>query len=151
VWGAAPGPEQLTTIYRLYNPGTGFHLFSANRGEIDRITGQGFVNEGVAYRTSAVASQALHRFYQVALGRHFYSANNAERDALVANPASGYLYEGVAYQVYAATAAPLNTTPVMRFYDPVAATHFYTASPAEQQVLQTTRPDWVMEGVAWHA
>jgi hypothetical protein len=151
VWGSAPGPDQLTSIYRLYNPGTGFHLFSANRGEIDLITGQGFVNEGVAYRTTAVASQALHRFYQVASGRHFYSANDGERDALVANPASGYLYEGVAYQVYAAAAPPLNTTPVVRFYDPGTATHFYTASPAEQQILQNTRPDWVMEGVAWYA
>ena len=151
VWGAAPGPDQLTSIYRLYNPGTGFHLFSANRGEIDQVTGQGFVNEGVAYRTSAVASQGLHRFYQLASGRHFYSASDGERDALLANSASGYLYEGVAYQVYAATAAPLNTSPVVRFYDPATATHFYTASPAEQQILQTTQPGWRMEGVAWYA
>lgn len=154
IWGPAPRGNQLTSIYRLFNPATGFHLYSANSTEIDLLTGisgQGFINEGVAYSTTAIASQPLHRFYQAGSGRHFYSANNAERDALLANPVSGYIYEGVALQVYAAAAAPLNSTPVVRFYDPATANHFYTASPAEQQLLQVTQPDWIMEGVAWYA
>lgn len=150
VWGAAPGRDQLTNVFRLYNPSTGSRLWSANRVEIDQVTGQGFVNEGLAYSTTAVASQGLYRFVQPATGNHFFTASDTERDGLLANPAAGYHYEGVAYQVYSFTAPPLNTTPVIRYTDPSTGSRFYTASQSEQQFLHTSRPNWVNEGVAWY-
>jgi len=153
IWGIAPRADELTSIYRLYNPATDGHFYTVKQTEVDLLTGAngaGFINEGVAYRTTAVNSQSLYRFYQPGSGRHFYSANDSERDLLISNSTLGYIYEGPVYQVYAATAAPLNSQPVVRFYDPATASHFYSANAVEQQILQTSRPNWVMEGVAWY-
>lgn len=167
IWGAAApvisrassaGSLQSTSqpssqVFRLFQASTGKHLFSSNAAEIDLLTGtngSGFVNEGLAYAVSSGANQELYRFYQPSTGVHFYSANAAERDGLVAAVGSGYLYEGVAYRVFAATAAPQGSTAVVRFYDPSRGTHFYTASAAEQRILETSQPTWVREGAAWY-
>jgi hypothetical protein len=154
IWGAAaPVISQASSqVFRLFQASTGKHLFSSNATEIDLLTGtgrSGFVNEGLAYAVSSGANQDLYRFYQPSTGQHFYSANAAERDGLAA-AGSGYLYEGVAYRVFAATAPPQGSTAVVRFYDPGRGTHFYTASAAEQRILETTQPTWVREGAAWY-
>lgn len=150
IWGAASRVQ----VYRLYNPQSRQHLFSANSTEIDALTGSqgmGFVNEGVAYATSGSAPQGLHRFFQTATGRHFYSANDQERDLIVANPASGYVYEGVAYRVYGSASPPQGGTAVVRYFDPLQGSHFYSASVQEQAILQSSQPTWVREGIAWYA
>ena len=81
---------------------------------------------------------------------HFYTASISERDALIATSDSGYLYEGVAYQVFDSQVAPVGSTPVYRFYDPLQGTHFYTANNQEMLILESTQPNWIQEGIAWY-
>ena len=45
-------------VYRLRNDLTGKYIFSANSGEIDIITGQGWANEGAAYASPANATKS---------------------------------------------------------------------------------------------
>ena len=91
-------------VYRLFNIVSGNHLFTINPVEIDLLTGSesnsSFVNEGIAYTLSVGANQDLYRFYHSPTDRHFYSSNSYERDLLISNSDSGYIYEGVAYQVF---------------------------------------------------
>lgn len=141
------------SVYRLYQQSTGRHVYSSNQQEIDILTGlvqSDFLNEGIAYVVSGNASQDLHRFYKPSTGSHFYSASNIERDALIASSESGYLYEGVAYKVFSPLEAPIGSTAVTRFYDPLQAMHFYTANEYEIAILQTSQPTWIQEGIAWY-
>ena len=149
IWGLTVN----ISVYRLYQQSTGRHVYSSNQQEIDILTGfaqSDFLNEGIAYVVPGNASQDLHRFYKPSTGSHFYSASNIERDALIASPESGYLYEGVAYKVFAPLDAPIGSTAVTRFYDPLQAMHFYTANEHEIAILLTTQPTWIQEGIAWY-
>ena len=150
IWGAA---EPSQSVYRLYQQSTGRHFYSSNQEEIDIISGSpesDFLNEGVAYVVAGNASQDLYRFYKPSAAMHFYTASSSERDALIATSDSSYLYEGVAYQVFDSQVAPIGSTPVYRFYDPLQGTHFYTASNQEMLILESTHPNWIQEGIAWH-
>jgi len=86
-------------VYRLFNTSSGAYFFSSNSTEIDIITGQGWTNEGAAYQSPSSGSSAdLHRILIQGSGKHFYTANSDEK--LILQASSGYVYEGVAYQVY---------------------------------------------------
>ena len=157
IWGPATENSPTvdsTSVYRLFQPSASKHLFSSNSSEIDILTGlsqvEPFINEGIAYVVGPGANQELYRFYHPSTSRHFYSANTYERDLIIANSSSGYIYEGVAYNVFSNDSSHTDRSAVVRFYDPVGATHFYTASMQEQSILQFTHPDWVNEGVAWY-
>lgn len=153
IWGNPQAQSTQNVVYRLYQQSTGRHLFSANLTEVDILTGvnsSDYLNEGIAYQVQEGADQDLYRFFQPSTGLHFYSANSDERDNLINSNQSGYLYEGVAYKVFSASSAPEASTAVSRFYDPIAATHFYTANLEEQRILEVTQPSWIMEGTAWY-
>ncbi len=159
IWGASlllPTFDMAgnTLVYRLYDPVSNLHVFSANSKEIDLLTGQGghgFLNEGVAYTPGADAPQGLYRFYQESTGRHLYSANDYERDLLMADLSSSYLYEGVAFNVFANDSPPDTGTAVMRFYDSLSGSHYYSANAEEQSIWTDAQPTWINEGVAWFA
>ena len=145
--------SEETSVFRLYQPETGKHIFTTSQQEIDLLTGSElmpFVNEGVAYRVDSAASQDLYRFYNPVTGKHLYSANSSERDILIARSDSSYIFEGVAYKVYASTSAPSSATSVVRYFDPSSGSHFYTSNSEEQSILQVTHPHWIKEGIAWY-
>ena len=132
-------------VYRLRNDSTGKFIFSANSGEIDIITGQGWVNEGAAYASPTNATIDLHRFL-MSNGGHFYTANIEEKNILSQN--SAFTYEGVAYQVYSTAEPPQGSTPVVRYLSN-AGSHLYSTSQFEQNMLDASS-QWVNEGIAWY-
>ncbi len=156
IWGMKSLTSSVTNdilIYRLYSPTSNKHLFSSNLYEIDLLTGidnnQAFVNEGLAYSVSRSAPDELFRFYNSKSDSHFYSANPDERDLLIANPASGFIYEGVAFNIFLDN--PTQTlNPVIRYFDPLSMTHFFSASFVEQEILDYSHPHWINEGIAWY-
>ncbi|MGM9424579.1 DUF1566 domain-containing protein [Hydrogenophaga sp. MI9] len=98
---SAPG---LSPVYRFYNTQTGVHFYTISEAEKASIqaTRPQFQLEGVAYYASPGTGQGLlplYRFYVPTRGFHFYTASPAEKDALIANTASGYSYEGIGYYV----------------------------------------------------
>ena len=107
IWGANEDTLLSTTsvqpVYRLYNLASGKHLFTTNQTEIDILTGNTaeslFINEGIAYTVSEGAHQDLYRFYNLSSNRHFYSKMTS-RDQLISDPQSGFIYEGIAFQVF---------------------------------------------------
>ena len=132
-------------VYRLRNNLTGKFIFSANSGEIDIITGQGWVNEGAAYASPANATTDLHRF-SMANGGHFYTANIEEKNILSQD--SSFSYDGVAYQVYSTAEPPHGSIPVVRFLSNTGS-HLYSTSELEQSNLNAS-DQWTNEGIAWY-
>ena len=132
-------------VYRLRNDSTGKFIFSANSGEIDIITGQGWVNEGAAYASPTNATIDLHRFL-MSNGGHFYTANTIEKNILSQD--SLFTYEGVAYQVYSTAEPPQGSTPVVRYFS-IAGSHLYSTSQYEQSILDAS-DQWLNEGIAWY-
>ena len=132
-------------MYRLRNDSTGKFIFSANSGEIDIITGQGWVNEGAAYASPTNATIDLHRFL-MSNGGHFYTANTFEKNILSQD--SSFAYEGVAYQVYSTAEPPQGSIPVVRYLNN-AGSHLYSTSQYEQSILDAST-QWVNEGIAWY-
>ena len=132
-------------VYRLRNDLTGKFIFSANSGEIDTITGQGWVNEGAAYASPANGTTDLHRFL-MSNGGHFYTANIVEKNILSQD--SSFTYEGVAYQVYGTAEPPQGSTPVVRYLSNTGS-HLYSTSQLEQSNLNAS-DQWTNEGIAWY-
>lgn len=132
-------------VYRLFNQNSGRHLFSSNQEEIDIITGQGWVNEGAAYRSPANANTDLHRFVMTN-GGHFYTANIEEKNILSQD--LSFTYEGVAYQVYSTAEPPQGSIPVVRYLSN-AGSHLYSTSQFEQNMLDASS-QWQNEGIAWY-
>ncbi|WP_157859852.1 hypothetical protein [Prochlorococcus marinus] len=139
-------------VYRLYNSLTGIHLFSSNEYEIDVVTGQGWLNEGLSYRTPTGGGASLHRFNVLGEGRHFYTANDSEKDLIMSNPATQhYYYEGVAFTVYTPQegSTEADGLAVVRYFNNYTGSHLYSTNTQEQGILNSSA-EWTNEGIAWY-
>ncbi len=94
--------DNISNVYRFFNPSTGAHLYTASEVERDNIieTLDNFNFEGeqfAVYNTDlGEETIPIHRFYNPTLGVHFYTPNEAERENVEAN-LPNYNYEGIAY------------------------------------------------------
>jgi hypothetical protein len=112
-------PAATQNLYRFYNVKTGTHFYTASDAERDTVlagSSSTYRYEGVAYKVSPVAAEgavAVYRFYNHRVGGvHFYTASAEERDRVIARVGSTYTYEGIAYYVPMAPAAPVAAAPV---------------------------------------
>ena len=138
-------PKQPTrSMYRLYNPNSGEHFYTANPTERATLKKVGWHDEGVGWVAPAKSSTPVYRMYNPNAGDHHYTMNASERDMLVR---AGWKYEGIGW--YSATNA--GRKPVYREYNPNAksGSHNYTLNWAEHKHLGAI--GWSLEGVAWYA
>ncbi len=101
------GGAGLTQIYRFHSAAAHDYVYTADAGEIARLSaaGSGYVLEGPAFSGFSAAdpgAAAVHRFYSSAATDHFYTTRFEEGAA-----AAGYVYEGVAW--YAVDLLPAAT------------------------------------------
>lgn len=131
-------------MWRLYNPNTGEHFYTANTYERDQLATVGWRKEGSGW-VAPTSGTPVYRLYNpvVTGGDHHYTMNSNERDMLIG---VGWRYEGVGWYSDAA-----KTVPLQRLYNPNAATgtHHYTVDTNERDAL--VRAGWRHEGVAWYA
>lgn len=138
VQAAEPGIE----MFRLYNPNSGEHFYTANGGERDSLVGVGWSYEGVGW-VAPEKGNPVYRLYNPNAGDHHYTMNSAERDMLVGD---GWRYEGIGWS--SDTGKKL---PVYREYNPnaISGAHNYTPNLAEHQ--QLVKLGWRDEGIGWYA
>ena len=90
----------------------------------------------------------VYRFYNMRQGVHFYTASEAEKNEVQARLSSTYSYDGVGYSID--TSSSVNSDPLYRFYNFKKGVHFYTASEAEKNSVQTNLSStYRYEGVAY--
>lgn len=122
-------------VYRLYNPYSGEHFFTANPAEGDSLQALGWSYEGIAWKWAEGADLPVYRLYNSYTGEHFFTANAYEKNILTIH---GWNDEGEAFPSG-------GSTPVYRLYNEF---HHYTNSLAERDKLVSD--GWKDEGVAWN-
>lgn len=131
-------------MWRLYNPNTGEHFYTANTYERDHLAQVGWRKEGQGWVAPLKSNTPVYRLYNPVVrgGDHHYTVNSHERDMLVG---VGWLYEGVGWYSDDAKGVAL-----WRQYNPNAATgtHNYTVNTNERDML--VKVGWKDEGVAWY-
>lgn len=127
-------------MYRLYNPNSGEHFYTASSGEKDSLVKAGWSYEGIGW-IAPVSGKAVYRLYNANAGDHHYTTSAGEKDALVK---SGWNYEGICWRSG-------GTVKVYRQYNPNAksGSHNYTTNSGEKDSL--IKAGWRDEGIGWYA
>lgn len=130
-------------MYRLYNPNSGEHFYTASAGERDVDRSYGWRYEGYGWYSPVNSSVPVYRLYNPNAGDHHYTTNAYEKDYLVS---LGWRYEGIGW--YSSSS---DKVPVYRAYNPnaVSGAHHFTTSFGEYQALGGY--GWNLEGIAWYA
>ena len=138
--------DGLPVVFRLYDPGTGTHLYTASTLEATSALGLGYVEEGAPFSNegSHPALAAVHRFFSATASDYVLTTDPAEVAAL-SEADSGFSYDGVAFAGIAE--AEPGTTAIHRFYSAATSDHLYTGNFAEG----ADAAGYEYEGVAWYA
>ena len=141
---AKKGSVATQQMYRLYNPNSGEHFYTAKAKERDALKGIGWVYEGVGWTAPMESKTPVYRLYNEIAGDHHYTMKEGEKDALLKIP--GWKYEGIGW--YSDDA---KGTPLYRQYNPnaFACNHNYTTNKKENDAL-VSKFGWKAEGVGWY-
>lgn len=126
-------------VYRLYNPGSGFHHYTISEGERNALIDAGWNDEGVAWVAQRSARIPVYRMYNPNNGDHLYTQNFESCEEL---QEMGWKAEGVPWFTNE------DGNAVYRLYNPNSGEHFYTASKAEADELASV--GWSLEGIAFN-
>ena len=128
-------------MFRLYNPNSGEHFYTASKDEGNHLVDVGWRYEGIAWY-AAKKGDAVYRLYNKNAGDHHYTLSASERDMLIK---AGWKYEGVGWYSDKAKKVPL-----YRLYNKnaIAGSHHYTTSKSESDML--VKAGWKYEGISWY-
>ncbi len=129
-------------MYRMYNPNSGEHFYTANSFEKDSLTKSGWKYEGIGWYAPTKSNAPVYRMYNPNAGDHHYTLSAYEKDSLVK---AGWRYEGIGW--YSSETKALK---IYRAYNAnaKAGSHNYTANSWEQKNLVNV--GWKDEGIAWY-
>lgn len=134
-----PSQAYASDMYRMYNPNTGEHFYTATASERNDLYVAGWDYEGIGW-VAPDSGQPVYRLYNPNAGDHHYTKSSSERDNL---ERAGWKYEGVGWRSGGSKA-------VYRQYNPNARTgaHNFTTSKSENDDL--VRIGWKGEGISWY-
>jgi hypothetical protein len=135
--------ESQEVMYRLYNPNSGEHFYTASADEKEYLVSLGWKDEGVGWVAPTSSNAPVYRLYNANGGEHHYTMDSRERDALVS---VGWSYEGIGWY-----SDEQKRVAVYRQYNPnaFANNHNYTVSADEKNYLVSL--GWHDEGISWYA
>ena len=143
LWAAAAeAANDGRPMYRLYNPNSGEHFYTASEGERNVLTAVGWRDEGVGWTAPVFSGSPVYRLYNEYAGDHHYTASRGERDFLIK---AGWRDEGIGWY-----SDDKKGVPLYRQYNPNAVTgaHNYTADKGENDMLVSV--GWREEGIGWY-
>jgi surface protein len=137
----ASEPVGTQAMYRLYNPNSGEHFYTASTIERDSVIAAGWNDEGVGW-TAPTQGIQVYRLYNSYAGEHHYTTSAEERDMLVS---VGWTWEDGGW-----FSDPDKAVPLYRAYNPnaFANNHHYTTDRGEFETLLSL--GWQDEGIGWH-
>ena len=141
---AMPDTIEAKDLFRMYNPYSGEHFYTASYVERDNLRLVGWYEEGTGWK-APLSGDPVYRLYNpyVPGGDHHYTMDKNEYNKLAE---VGWRQEGVVF--YSDTN---KTVPLLREYNPyaVTGTHNYTTSQKEHDSLIAV--GWRDEQTAWYA
>ena len=135
--------EGYSSMYRLYNPNSGEHFYTADTTERDNLVGYGWRYEGIAWSAPETSDTPVYRLYNPNAGDHHYTTSEKEKDNLVS---LGWKFEGIGWY-----STGTDGQALYRLYNPnakAAGSHHYTTSADERDNLVSL--GWRDEGIAWY-
>ena len=144
---------ETRTMYRLYNPNSGEHFYTASAVERDATIAAGWNDEGIGWIAPSTSATPVYRLYSGT--DHHYTMSTVERDDLVSK---GWMLEGENAEGIAWYSDDAKTVPLYRQFnpnvDPSAPTgnsgsHNYTTSLDEHNSLVSI--GWHDENIGWYA
>lgn len=135
--------DKSIPVYRVYNPNSGEHHYTLNKGEADKLASLGWQAEGIGWYAPETGRPVYRLYNPNNGGEHHYTMNAGERDAL---KKAGWTYENIGW--FSDTA---ERTPVYRQYNPnaIVNNHNYTANAGEKNAL--IKLGWKDEKIGWYA
>ncbi|GEM_PF-6812043 len=135
--------QATAKMYRLYNPNSGEHFYTASKAEAANLRRVGWSFEGIGWFAPAHSNQPVYRMYNPNAGDHHYTLSPSERDMLIR---VGWNYEGIGWY-----SDELRRVPLYRQYNPnaKAGSHNFTTSVSENSHLVSV--GWRAEGISWYA
>lgn len=129
-------------MYRMYNPNSGEHFYTANLGERDNLVNLGWNYEGIGWVAPQASDQPVYRMYNENASDHHYTLSREEADYLVEQ---GWKDEGIGW--YSSETEEL---AVYRAYNPnaVSGSHHYTYDKNEINSLVDV--GWKDEAIGWY-
>ena len=133
---------EMREMYRLYNPNSGEHFYTAKAKERDDLVKLGWEDEGIGWFAPEKSESPVYRLYNKYGGEHHYTLKEAEKDALVK---AGWTDEGIGWY-----SDDEKVVPVFREYNPNARScnHNYTTNYKEHEALD--KAGWDGEGIGWY-
>ena len=138
-----PDPVETVIMYRIYNPNSGEHFYTANEEERDNIVEAGWNYEGIGWIAPIISDTPVYRLYNANVGDHLYTTSIRERDNLIK---AGWRDEGIGWY-----SVETEQVPLYRLYNPnalQAGAHHYTADAAERDYLISL--GWRDEKIGWY-
>ena len=141
VQGESAADAKALAMYRLYNPFTGEHFYTAKASERNDVVTAGWTYEGVGWMAPE-SGDPVYRLYNPYVGEHHYTLSTDERDALVG---AGWADEGTGWY-----SDPGESVPLYREYNPnqFSCNHNYTTNREEHDYLVSL--GWYDEDIAWY-
>lgn len=127
-------------MFRLYNPNSGEHFYTASENEKENLVAKGWNFEGLGWLAQKESDVPVYRLYNANEGVHHYTADAVEKDGLIA---LGWNDEGIGWY----SADSLNI-PVYREYNADSGQHNYTTDISEHENLLSA--GWKGEGIAFY-
>ena len=137
---------ERTIMYRLYNPNSGEHFYTASEHERAVLIVLGWADEGLGWIAPKTSRTPVYRLYNANAGDHHYTVSAKERDHL---KRVGWKDEGIGWY-----SDDSKRIPLYRQYNPHAyeggksGAHNYTVDKNERDHLVSI--GWRGENVGWY-
>ncbi|MDM8271574.1 hypothetical protein [Thermophilibacter provencensis] len=134
-------PDSSITMWRLYNPYTGEHLYTSDYSEYERLGTIGWKLEGKAWAAPVISGDPVWRLYNPYTDDHHYTTSKSEYDELAG---LGWKQEGIGWY----SASREDGLPIYRLYNRYNGYHHYTMDEVESIALSEI--GWTPEGIGWY-
>ena len=139
--------NELTAMYRLYNPYSHEHLFTTDANEKDNLVTLGWRFEGAVGKVYMHGEKGgVYRLYNPNTGEHHYTMKENEVAKCVK---AGWRNEGVKF--FSVLDEDKQTVGMVSMYNPYEKKfyHHYTSDPAE--IAKMVKDGWRKEEIKWYA
>ena len=130
-------------MYRVYNPNSGEHFYTASEFERDHLIELGWKNEQIGWYAPVKSDAPVFRLYNPNAGEHHFTMSAVERDALVKE---GWNDEGIGWY-----SDENQTVKVLRQYNPNAYANNHNYTTSQYKFDHNISLGWQDEGIAWYA
>lgn len=137
------------TLYRVYNPNTGEHLYTSHPEEVEYLTSAGWGNEEQDQRMTLPESSStpVYRLYNPANGDHHYTSDTNECSVLTSQYGWVYDFNGEA-AFYSSDTQAVTVWRIYNSQHPLYG-HLYTRDDNERNFWLSN--GWNDENIGWYA